>query len=190
MTPEQFSRLSEGDLIRNKNGHGFFVLENKGCAALAQCILSVPRSRSEDWTLCARLEPVPQPPSPSLAPKVESPKRPPYEIMHRRVLDAGGLAIESKDDKKYRICGRVFNTLEAAWDTLPKVTRKQVGKNLLEMRYELRKVGWTMDDDGSPGPVVWTSPGVVDWSASSGIRKKSITGTRAAWDYVFGDDAP
>lgn len=173
MTPEQFSRLSEGDLIRNKNGHGFFVLENKGCAALAQCILSVPRSRSEDWTLCARLEPVPQPPSPSLAPKVESPKRPPYEVMHRRVLDAGGLAIESKDGTKYRILGRVFDTLEAAWDALPK-GKFEGGRTLAFMRAELKAVGWTMDTES--GGVMWTSPtGIV----------KGISGTRRAWDYVF-----
>lgn len=139
MTPEQFNKLSEGDLIR----------------MVARHILNV-------------------------VPAVVTPKHPPRIIMHRAVLDAGGLAIESKDGTKYRIRGRVFDTLESAWDTLTNVSRPKE-KTLLQMRDDLRKIGWTMNDESS-GPVVWTRP------CSGFVGSRSIYGTLSAWNYVFGDE--
>lgn len=178
MTPKQFNKLREGDLIRNKNGHGFFVIRNSGYGSLvAQCILDVPVFAAGDWTHAAELVPV------SHKPKIEdfppAPKRPSFGKMHEDLIAAGFTLIEDRRGRRWRSSDNIFTSkIETAWDSLPKASRPEV-KTVQLMRYELRKVGWTMDSES--GAVAWTSP--------TGLVKR-IWGTRAAWNYVFGDGAP
>lgn len=58
MNQDQFTKLQEGDLVRNKNGHGFFVLRNNAGTVTVQCTLDIRPHHADDWTLAASIQKV------------------------------------------------------------------------------------------------------------------------------------
>lgn len=171
MTPEQFNNLSEGDLIRNKNGHGFFVIRNNRRNSLvAQCLLDIPLSRCEDWTHTAELTPVAKLPPPQAA-EPRRPVRPPVANIERILLDIGFAKITDARSTVWRSRNGsdFFTTVEGAWDSLPSHAVEELGIDRMQrFRNELINAGWRRVPDTAS---IWKSPNM-------GVK---FRGTWVAW---------